>query len=97
MSHGVKGLQLPLEEAFKLRTNVESNEKPSGKAAEGSAAELQNKSENVKSPENIREEYTELPLHTLAQESILTAIHTGTQCGQYFLFLIWLNLKLVTR
>ncbi|XP_060763381.1 histone-lysine N-methyltransferase EHMT1a isoform X2 [Neoarius graeffei] len=77
VSHGVKGLQLPLEEAFKLRTNVESNEKPSGKAAEGSAAELQNKSENVKSPENVREEYTELPLHTLAQESILTAIHTG--------------------
>ncbi|XP_017307615.1 histone-lysine N-methyltransferase EHMT1a [Ictalurus punctatus] len=77
VSHGVKGLQLPLEEAFKPRTNVDGNEKPSGRAAEAVAAELQDESESGKSPENFREEYTELPLHTLAQESVFTAIHTG--------------------
>ncbi|KAK3514428.1 hypothetical protein QTP70_018242 [Hemibagrus guttatus] len=72
VSHGVKGLQLPIEEAFKPRTNVDSKETPSEVAVE-----LQNKSESVPSPENVCEEYTELPLHTLAQESVLTAINAG--------------------
>lgn len=70
-----------MEEAFKTRKDVESGETPSGGVAEGGAAEPRNKSESEKPPEIIREEYTELPLHTLAQESVLTAIHTGTQCG----------------
>lgn len=82
MSHGVKGLQLPLEEAFKPRTNVDSYEKLNGRVAEGGATDVQSKSETVRSPQNVEEEYTELPLHTLAQESVLTAIHTGTRYSQ---------------
>ncbi|KAI5088441.1 histone-lysine N-methyltransferase, H3 lysine-9 specific 5 isoform X1, partial [Silurus meridionalis] len=77
VSREVRGVQLPLEEAFKPRTNVDSSEKLSERAAEEGSAEFQNESEGVKSPENIQEEYTELPLHTLAEESVFTAIHTG--------------------
>lgn len=76
MSHGVKGLQLPIEEAFKASTNVDSEETPSE-----TAVEPQSKSESVPSPGNVCEEYTELPLHTLAQESVLTAINTGMHYG----------------
>ncbi|XP_027018734.2 histone-lysine N-methyltransferase EHMT1a [Tachysurus fulvidraco] len=72
LSCGVKGIQLPLEEAFKPRTNCDSKETPIEKAVD-----LQDMSESVPSPEHVCEEYTELPLHTLAQESVLTAINTG--------------------
>ncbi|XP_072520812.1 histone-lysine N-methyltransferase EHMT1a [Salminus brasiliensis] len=77
VSHGAKGVQLQLEEAFKPRTKLDCQEKQSGRAAEGGAAEPQNKNETLKAPQNICEEYTELPLYSLAQESMLTAIRTG--------------------
>ncbi|XP_062873911.1 histone-lysine N-methyltransferase EHMT1a isoform X2 [Trichomycterus rosablanca] len=72
----VRGVQLPLEKAFKPRMNVDGEEKQNIKT-EGDAAATQKQNENLKAPENMCEEYTELPLHTLAQESVLTAIHTG--------------------
>ncbi|KAG9261933.1 histone-lysine N-methyltransferase EHMT1-like [Astyanax mexicanus] len=76
--HVAKGVQLQLEEAFKPRTKLDNQEKQSGSAAEaGAAAEPQNKNDDVKASQNDCEEYTELPLYSLAQESVLTAIRTG--------------------
>uniref|UniRef100_A0AAR2JUM0 Euchromatic histone-lysine N-methyltransferase 1b n=1 Tax=Pygocentrus nattereri TaxID=42514 RepID=A0AAR2JUM0_PYGNA len=75
--HGTKGVQLQLEEAFKPRTKLDDQEKQSGRTAGGVTAESQNKNETVKAPQNVCEEYTELPLYSLAQESMFTAIRTG--------------------
>ncbi|KAI4899738.1 hypothetical protein NFI96_016543, partial [Prochilodus magdalenae] len=75
--HGAKGVQLQLEEAFKPRPKPDGQEKQTARTAGGGAAELQNKNEAVKAPQNVCEEYTELPLYSLAQESMLTAIRTG--------------------
>uniref|UniRef100_A0AAR2IVC6 Euchromatic histone-lysine N-methyltransferase 1b n=1 Tax=Pygocentrus nattereri TaxID=42514 RepID=A0AAR2IVC6_PYGNA len=71
-------VQLQLEEAFKPRTKLDDQEKQSGRTAGGVTAESQNKNETVKAPQNVCEEYTELPLYSLAQESMFTAIRTGT-------------------
>lgn len=71
-----KGVQLQLEEAFKPRTKLNAQETQTGRAdAEGAVS--QNENENGKAHQNVCEEYVELPLYSLAQESMLTAMHTG--------------------
>ncbi|XP_026866664.2 histone-lysine N-methyltransferase EHMT1a isoform X2 [Electrophorus electricus] len=76
-SYGAQVVQLQLEQAFKPRPKSASQERLSGRAPGGGAAEMQNSNDTLKAPENFCEEYTELPLHSLAPDSMLTAIHTG--------------------
>ncbi|KAK1792234.1 hypothetical protein P4O66_012181, partial [Electrophorus voltai] len=76
-SYGAQVVQLQLEQAFKPRAKSASQERLSGRAPGGGAAEMQNSNNTPKAPENFCEEYTELPLHSLAPDSMLTAIHTG--------------------
>ncbi|XP_066510425.1 histone-lysine N-methyltransferase EHMT1-like [Hoplias malabaricus] len=68
-------VQLQLEEAFKPRNKLDGQENQAGKPA--GAAETQHKNGTAKAPQSVCEEYTELPLYSLAQESMFTAMRTG--------------------
>ncbi|XP_057217663.1 histone-lysine N-methyltransferase EHMT1-like isoform X1 [Triplophysa rosa] len=74
-SHKTKGGQMSIEEAFKHRVSPERPEKQ--RPYRESIAEPQKNKETEDVPKGNVEEYTELPLHTLAQDSMFTAIPTG--------------------
>ncbi|XP_016403439.1 histone-lysine N-methyltransferase EHMT2-like, partial [Sinocyclocheilus rhinocerous] len=74
---GSKGGQMSIEEAFKNRVSPEKPEKPTSAAETETAAEPPKNKETEDLPQGHAEEYTELPIHALAHESMFTAIPTG--------------------
>ncbi|XP_076854327.1 histone-lysine N-methyltransferase EHMT1a isoform X2 [Brachyhypopomus gauderio] len=76
-SHGLRGVQLQLEQAFKPRAKADSQERLSGRACGGGVAELRSSKESSKGPDDVCEEFTELPLHSVAPDNLLVEIHTG--------------------
>lgn len=69
---------MSIEEAFKHRVSPERPEKQTLRLDKESSGELQKNKEADDVPKGNVEEYTELPLHTLAQDSMFTVIPTGT-------------------
>uniref|UniRef100_A0A8C2JV69 Euchromatic histone-lysine N-methyltransferase 1a n=1 Tax=Cyprinus carpio TaxID=7962 RepID=A0A8C2JV69_CYPCA len=74
---GSKGGQMSIEEAFKNRVSSEKPAKQISAAERETAAELHKNKETEGLPQDHAEEYTELPLHALAHESMFTAVPTG--------------------
>ncbi|XP_016130714.1 histone-lysine N-methyltransferase EHMT1-like [Sinocyclocheilus grahami] len=74
---GSKGGQMSIEEAFKNRVSPEKPEKQTSAADTETAAEPPKTKETEDLPQGHAEEYTELPIHALAHESMFTAIPTG--------------------
>uniref|UniRef100_A0A8C1CYY8 Euchromatic histone-lysine N-methyltransferase 1a n=1 Tax=Cyprinus carpio carpio TaxID=630221 RepID=A0A8C1CYY8_CYPCA len=74
---GSKGGQMSIEEAFKNRVSPDKPEKQTSAAERETAAEPPKNKETEDLPQGHAEEYTELPLHALAHESMFTAIPTG--------------------
>ncbi|XP_073696004.1 histone-lysine N-methyltransferase EHMT1a isoform X3 [Garra rufa] len=74
---GSKGGQMSIEEAFKNVISPEKPEKQTSAAEKEIAAEPHKHKETVDLPQGHVEEYTELPLHALAHESMFTSIPTG--------------------
>ncbi|XP_016332916.1 histone-lysine N-methyltransferase EHMT1-like [Sinocyclocheilus anshuiensis] len=74
---GSKGGQMSIEEAFKNRVSSEKPEKQTSAAERETAAEAHKNKEMEDLPQGHAEEYTELPLHALAHESMFTAVPTG--------------------
>uniref|UniRef100_A0A8C1ZSQ0 Euchromatic histone-lysine N-methyltransferase 1a n=2 Tax=Cyprinus carpio TaxID=7962 RepID=A0A8C1ZSQ0_CYPCA len=72
-----KGGQMSIEEAFKNRVSSEKPAKQISAAERETAAELHKNKETEGLPQDHAEEYTELPLHALAHESMFTAVPTG--------------------
>nr|AAI71681.1 Ehmt1a protein [Danio rerio] len=73
---GSKGGQMSIEEAFRNKASSEKPEKQTSTAVIEDAEPHQNK-ETEDAPEGPAEEYTELPLHALAHDSLFTTIPTG--------------------
>lgn len=69
---------MSIEEAFKNVVTPEKPEKQTSAAEKETAAEPHKNKEAEDLPQGHAEEYTELPLHALAHESMFTAIPTGT-------------------
>uniref|UniRef100_A0A8C1ZTY9 Euchromatic histone-lysine N-methyltransferase 1a n=1 Tax=Cyprinus carpio TaxID=7962 RepID=A0A8C1ZTY9_CYPCA len=84
-----KGGQMSIEEAFKNRVSSEKPAKQISAAERETAAELHKNKETEGLPQDHAEEYTELPLHALAHESMFTAVPTG----RYYLHLKTIELK----
>ncbi|KAK7164512.1 hypothetical protein R3I94_003039 [Phoxinus phoxinus] len=74
---GSKGGQMSIEEAFKSKVSPENPEKQTSRDEKENAAELHKNKESEGVPQGHAEEYTELPLHALAHDSMFTAIPTG--------------------
>ncbi|XP_056113332.1 histone-lysine N-methyltransferase EHMT1a isoform X1 [Rhinichthys klamathensis goyatoka] len=74
---GSKGGQMSIEEAFNNTVRPEKPEKQTSRDEKGNVAELHKNKESEGVPQGHAEEYTELPLHTLAHDSMFTAIPTG--------------------
>ncbi|KAK7173080.1 hypothetical protein R3I93_003033 [Phoxinus phoxinus] len=74
---GSKGGQMSIEEAFKNKVSPENPEKQTSRDEKENAAELHKNKESEGVPQGHAEEYTELPLHALAHDSMFTAIPTG--------------------
>ncbi|XP_059404272.1 histone-lysine N-methyltransferase EHMT1-like isoform X1 [Carassius carassius] len=75
---GSKGGQMSIEEAFKNRVSLPEKPEKQTSAAERETAALPPKNKEAEDlPQGHAEEYTELPLHALAHESMFTAIPTG--------------------
>ncbi|XP_051749523.1 histone-lysine N-methyltransferase EHMT1a isoform X1 [Ctenopharyngodon idella] len=74
---GSKGGQMSIEEAFKNKVSPEKPEKQTSRDERENAAELHKNKETESVPQGHAEEYTELPLHALAHDSMFTAIPTG--------------------
>lgn len=68
---------MSIEEAFKNRVSPDKPEKQTSAAERETAAEPPKNKETEDLPQGHTEEYTELPLHALAHESMFTAIPTG--------------------
>uniref|UniRef100_A0A8C2KEX4 Euchromatic histone-lysine N-methyltransferase 1a n=1 Tax=Cyprinus carpio TaxID=7962 RepID=A0A8C2KEX4_CYPCA len=68
---------MSIEEAFKNRVSPDKPEKQTSAAERETAAEPPKNKETEDLPQGHAEEYTELPLHALAHESMFTAIPTG--------------------
>uniref|UniRef100_A0A8C1MQ29 Euchromatic histone-lysine N-methyltransferase 1a n=1 Tax=Cyprinus carpio TaxID=7962 RepID=A0A8C1MQ29_CYPCA len=69
-----KGGQMSIEEAFKNRVSSEKPAKQISAAERETAAELHKNKETEGLPQDHAEEYTELPLHALAHESMFTCL-----------------------
>lgn len=82
-------MQMSIEEAFKNRISSEKPEKQASAAERETAAELHKNKETEDLPQGHAEEYTELPLHALAHESMFTEFSTG----RYYLHLKTIELK----
>ncbi|KAG1958778.1 histone-lysine N-methyltransferase EHMT1 [Pimephales promelas] len=76
-SAGSKGGQMSIEEAFKKKVSPEKPDKQTSRDEKENAAELLKNRESEGVPQGHAEEYTELPLHALAHDSMFTAIPTG--------------------
>lgn len=68
---------MSIEEAFKNKISPEKPEKQTSRDEKENAAELHKNKESEGVPQGHAEEYTELPLHALAHDSMFTAIPTG--------------------
>lgn len=86
---GSKVMQMSIEEAFKNRVSFEKPEKQASAAERETAAEPHKSKETEDLPQGHAEEYTELPIHALAHESMFTDFPTG----RYYLHLKTIELK----
>lgn len=68
---------MSIEEAFKNKVSPEKPVKQTSRDERENAAELLKNKETESVPQGHAEEYTELPLHALAHDSMFTAIPTG--------------------
>jgi len=68
---------MSIEEAFKKKVSPEKPDKQTSRDEKENAAELLKNRESEGVPQGHAEEYTELPLHALAHDSMFTAIPTG--------------------
>lgn len=80
---------MSIEEAFKNRVSSEKPEKQASAAERETAAEPHENKETEHLPRDYAEEYTELPLHALAHESMFTEV----PIGRYYLPLMTIELK----
>lgn len=87
---------MSIEEAFKNKVSPDKPEKQTSRDEKENAAELHKNKESEGVPQSHAEEYTELPLHALAHDSMFTAIPTGraylhlvesTACLRVFLYI----------
>ncbi|XDV20890.1 hypothetical protein PO909_026096 [Leuciscus waleckii] len=74
---GSKGGQMSIEEAFKNKVSPDKPEKQTSRDEKENAAELHKNKESEGVPQGQAEEYTELPLHALAHDSMFTPIPSG--------------------
>lgn len=74
---GSKGGQMSIEEAFRNKASSEKPEKQTSADVMEDAGPHKNKNETEDAPDSHAEEYTELPLHALAHDSMFTTIPTG--------------------
>lgn len=68
---------MSIEEAFRNKVSPDKPEKQTSRDEKENAAELHKSKESEGVPQGHAEEYTELPLHALAHDSMFTPIPTG--------------------